>query len=190
VDNATGTQEDRFRAIIRLLDYHHHHQTLTFLILDHERYARKLKHAAKEAKSIHHTKRYVTRPEYLRIWPNSFEFSNFSPTELAAGMSKVASLSDAAFSAKEVAACKSDPKPGAALNKLYLLKTGQEIPKLALTDVLVEGMMAPGCRRAIENRPIIQTLNRVAQLAAKNPFPTMLKTWERNQTSKHLGKKR
>lgn len=40
VDNATGTAEDRYRAILRLVDYLHHHQTFAFPILDNERYAR------------------------------------------------------------------------------------------------------------------------------------------------------
>ena len=34
VDVATGNKEDRFRAILRLIDYLHHHQTFTFLVLD------------------------------------------------------------------------------------------------------------------------------------------------------------
>ena len=53
VDVATGAKEDRFRAVIRLIDYLHYHQTFTFLILDNERYARKLRAEAQKAKSIH-----------------------------------------------------------------------------------------------------------------------------------------
>ena len=33
VNVATGNKEDRFRAILRLIDYLHYHQTITFLIL-------------------------------------------------------------------------------------------------------------------------------------------------------------
>jgi hypothetical protein len=90
VDSATGSKEDRFRAIIRLIDYLHHQQTLTFLILDNERYARKLKQASKDAKSIHHRRRYVTRPEYIRVWASTFEFDNFACYEIAAALTALA----------------------------------------------------------------------------------------------------
>ncbi len=88
VDVGPGWKEDRFRAIIRLLDYLHHHQTFTFLILDNERYARKLKAEAQKAKSIH-SRRYVTRPEYIKIWKRSFEFDNFSCTEIASVLTEM-----------------------------------------------------------------------------------------------------
>jgi hypothetical protein len=45
-------------------------------------------------------------------------------------------------------------------------------------------------RRKIESRPIIKTLERVARLAALNPFPTTYEIWEINQAFKHLGMKR
>ncbi len=68
VDNATGNKkQDRFRAILRLIDYLHHHQTFTFLILDNENYASNLKKEAKKAISIHSEQRSVTRPEYIQI---------------------------------------------------------------------------------------------------------------------------
>ncbi len=53
VDNATGSKQDMFRAILRLVDYLHHHQTLAYLILDNENYADKLKKEARSARSIH-----------------------------------------------------------------------------------------------------------------------------------------
>ena len=91
VDIATGgKREDRFRAIMRLIDYLHHHQTFAFLILDNERHARKLKSAANKMTSIHTDRRYITRPEYIRIWKRSFEFDNFSCTEIASALGEVA----------------------------------------------------------------------------------------------------
>jgi hypothetical protein len=121
VDNATGTKEDRFRAIMRLIDYLHYQQTLAFMILDNEGHAKRLKQASKDAKSIHHRRRYVTRPEYIRVWPDSFEFTNFSCGEIADAMTAVAA-SGVNFSAKEVRDCKKQPDPGAQLKKLYMQK--------------------------------------------------------------------
>ena len=61
VGTATGNKkDDRFRAIFRLIDYLHHHQIFTYLVLDNENYATKLKEEAKKAKSIHSDRRYVT----------------------------------------------------------------------------------------------------------------------------------
>ncbi len=189
VDTATGGKMDRYRAILRLVDYLHHHQTFAFLILDNENYAKRLKAEARKAKSIHHKRRHVTRPEYIKIWRTSFEFENFSATEIAVALSTQA-RGKPRFTRSEITTCKHDKNPGARLEELYNRKTGRDIAKLKLAALLVDGMLAIGSRRKIESRPIVQTLERVAALAARNPFPTMLDVWERNQASKFLGKKR
>ncbi len=188
IDNATGSKEDRYRAILRLVDYLHHHQTITFLILDNENYAKKLKKASRDAKSIH-SRRYITRPEYICIWKNSFEFDNFSCSEIAAAMSKLAQPK-AGFTVAEVIACKEGANPGACLERMYQEKTGYGLQKIKLSRILIEFMVSPESRRKLENRPIIQVLQRVARLAARNPFPTLHDSWEKNQASKYLGKKR
>ncbi len=108
---ATGSKKrDRFRAIIRLVDYLHHHQTFAFLILDNENYAADLKAKAKEAKSIHGSRRYVTRPEYIRIWKDSFEFDNFSCAEIAAALTELAQ-GVVEFSVSDVANAKKASPP-------------------------------------------------------------------------------
>ena len=189
VDNATGSREDQFRAIFRLVDYLHHHQTFTFLILDNENYARRLKNAAKKAKSIHRKRRYVTRWEYIKIWSQSFELDNFSATEIAAALNVVAQ-GRAYFTRSEVVTCIRNKKsPNASLRKLYERKTGGGLPKPKLAKQLVNGMLAKESRRKVNNRPIVKILERVIQLAARNPLPTMHDVWERNQFSKYLSKK-
>lgn len=189
VDFATGGKQDRFRAILRLIDYLHYHQTITFLILDNENYARKLQQEARKMKSIHHSRRYVTRPEYLRIWRSSFEFENFSCTEIAEAISEMAPA-NFSFSSREVIACKASSNAGACLNALFKGKVGKGLMKKKLSQLLAEQIFSPDSRRKIENRPIVRTLERVARLASFNPLPTMQETWEVNQASKYLGKKR
>jgi hypothetical protein len=83
-----------------------------------------------------------------------------------------------------------DPNPGSSLQKLYKDKAQYGLQKIKLSEILIEHMMSPDSRRRIENRPIIKVLERVARLAARNPFPTMHEIWEKNQASKFLGKKR
>lgn len=189
VDIATGGRTDRFRAILRLVDYLHYHQTITFLILDNENYANELKKQARKEKSNHHKKRYVTRPEYIRIWKYSFELDNFSATEIACALVKLCS-NRTHFSRNEVAACKQQDNPGAALSALYKNKTQYGLQKKKLVEILVRNMLSPSTKRKHENRPIIRVLEKVCTLATRNPFPTMYETWEKNQSSKFLGKKR
>lgn len=189
VDVATGGKDDRFRAILRLIDYLHHHQTFTFLVLDNERYVRKLKHAIQTAKSIHHHSRYVTRPEYLKVWRQSFEFDNFSDTELAAALNTLVPK-HAPIQRADVARCRIDSSPGAALKRMHQDRRGAGFNKVTLAVTLTEGMLQKSCRRNAATRPIVKVLERVVSLAVKNPFPVMRELWERNQASKYLGKKR
>ncbi len=189
VDNATGTRHDRFRAIIRLIDYLHYHQTFTFLILDNENYASRLKAAARDAKSIHADGRYVTRPEYIRIWKDSFEFDNFSCTEIAGALTELAD-GRARFVVSEVAGARKAPKSGSALKKLYRTKTNYGLKKIHLAEILVDTMMSARSRRKVENRPIVRTLKRVELLAARNHLPTTQRARDANQESRFLARRR
>ncbi|WP_319466464.1 hypothetical protein [uncultured Pseudodesulfovibrio sp.] len=186
VDNATGSKEDRFRAILRLVDYLHMHQTFTFLILDNENYAAKLKQNARRAKSIHGDRRHVTRAEYIKVWRDSFELDNFSATEIAKAMNSLANQD--LFKTKAIIECKILENPTNALSKLYKSTTGYGLNKIKLTEELVELMLSKNSRRNPENRPITKVLRRVIKLAVRNPFPSRHKTWEKNQLSKFLGK--
>jgi len=190
VDVATGAKrEDRFRAIFRLIDYLHHHQTIAFLILDNENHAARLKEESKKVKSIHNDQRYTTRLDYIRIWNIAFEFDNFSCTEIAKALTQLAQ-GYASFTSAEINNCKKDKNPGASLEKLYQSKACYGVQKTKLSEILIEMMLSPNTKRKIENRPIIRVLERVRHLAAMNPFPVRQEYWEINQASKYFGKKR
>nr|VFK26953.1 MAG: hypothetical protein BECKMB1821G_GA0114241_102426 [Candidatus Kentron sp. MB] len=181
VGTATGTKrEDRFRAIVRLIDYLHHHQTVTFLVLDNENNANKLKKLA-QRKSKHIDQRYVTRPEYIHIWEKSFEFDNFSCDEIATAMNQLAQ-DRAHFSSVEVGDCKKAENPGRELEELYRKQANYELPKVRLNEILIEYILSDSLHRKIEDRPIIQVLRQVADLAGRNPFPTSNESWEFNQS--------
>ena len=190
VGTATGRKKaDRFGAIIRLIDYLHHHQTFAFLILDNENYADRLKAKARKAHSIHGgDRRYVTRPEYIRVWKESFEFDNFSCTEITAALTELA-CGAAKFAVRDVAHARKTHNPGAALNSLYEKKANYGLQKVKLARILVDTMISPTARRNIETRPIIKTLNRVEILATRNHLPTTQRTRDANQTSKFLDRK-
>jgi hypothetical protein len=184
VDAATGTKEDRFRAILRLVDYLHHHQTITFLILDQEGYAKRLVIEANKAHSIHGP-RGVTRPDYIKVWDQSFEFDNFTDGELARGLNEQAG--QRVFSRRQLRACRREANAGAALKKLYASVTGAKLDKLSLGGGLVEQLLSTKPLHRISTRPLISTLERVAELAMRNPLPTMLDSWEKNQASSYFG---
>ena len=188
VDNATGTREDRFRAILRLVDYLHHHQTFALVLLDNENNASKLKQASRTANSTYGKRARVTRPEYIHVWKAAFELDNYSNTELARSLSLV-SQGRHLFTASEVAACRADKNPGAALSKLYKSAVQFSLPKLELADALVDIILSSDSRRSPETRPIVKVLARAVRLAALNPLPTRHQSWETNQASKYFAKK-
>ncbi|MBM9515292.1 hypothetical protein [Desulfogranum marinum] len=189
VDLATGNKkDDRFSAIFRLLDYLHSNQTISFLILDNENYASKLKEAAKKVKSIHSQYRYVTRNDYIKIWRDSFEFDNFSCTEIASAFNAI-SKGRATFSVSDIRDCKENSNSGSALKQLYRVKCSYGLPKIEFNEELVKLMLSPQSNKKVSNREIVKVLDRVIKLANLNHFPVMKRIKDKNQRSKYLGKK-
>ena len=186
VDNATGSKEDRFRAIFRLLDYLHHHQTITYVLLDDERFARKLKAEAKSAKSIHHAKRMVTRPDHIKVWNIAFEFDNFTDREIARALTRI-STRKCEFLSNDIAQLRANKGAGAALKRLYQDRAGIKLNKMKLMEALMDSLLSPTSRTKLKNRPIIGVLDKVSRLGARNPLPIRLELWERNQQSSYLG---
>jgi hypothetical protein len=189
VDNATGSKEDSYRAIFRLLDYLHHHQTITYIILDNERFARKLKAQAKSAKSIHYRNRMVTRPDHIKVWNIAFEFDNFTDSEIAKALVQISAGKCRACTG-DVTLCRKAKDAGAALKNLYQDRVASKLDKMKLMETLIETMLSPTCRTKLKNRPIIKTLEKVSRLGARNPLPLRLDWWEENQLSSYLGTRR
>ncbi|WBX94967.1 hypothetical protein [Pseudoxanthomonas mexicana] len=188
VDNATGTSEDRFRAILRLVDYLHHHQTFAFVVLDNENFASKLKRESATTRSTYGHRKRITRPEYIHVWKSAFELDNFSNSELARALIRV-SGERYRFTAAEIVSCRAAKNPGAALSKLYREATQFGLPKLQLADALVDTLLSDRSRRRAENRPIIKVLVRALKLAALNHLPTRQEAWTMNQASRLLARK-
>lgn len=187
VNNATGDKRaDKFRAIIRLVDYLHHQQTMTFLILDRENYAKKLKANVAKAKSLHGEERLAVPKEHIVLWKTALEFDNFSDIEIAKAMSDLAG-DNSTFKREDVKECRQSENAGKNLSNLYKAKIGYGLEKPKLAGVLAKTLLDPKTRRLPKNRPIIKILNKVRLRAARNPFPTRQDTWELNQQSYWLG---
>lgn len=188
VPNATGGKKDGYGAVLLLVDYLHHHQTLTFIILDNEAKASELKRRASVRKSLFGARSFVTRPEYIQVWKRSLEFDNFSDAELASAMNELAG-SIGSFRREQIAGCRSEKNPNAALGNLFAHQCGRDIDKLALADLLVAQMLSSDSPRRLENRPLVKTLRRVVNLAARNPLPVTESIWKSNQQSRIVAKK-
>ena len=183
VGNATGDKKrDRFRAILRLIDYLHHHQSLCFLILDNENYSSRLKEEAMNASSIHGIRNRATPEDRIHIWNQTVEFDNLDDIQLASALT-AASDSTATFTPGAVAVCRLSKKPGKAISDLYRNASNKDLPKLRLADEIVNIMLAAK-PDALAKHPIVDVLHRVANLAIRNPLPTMEEIWRSNQRSK------
>ena len=69
-------------------------------------------------KSIHRPRRYVTRPEHIKIWDKSFELDNFSPKEIATALGIMAQ-GKIRFSCQEISICiRNKGNPNKALKEL------------------------------------------------------------------------
>ena len=187
VNNATGAKRDRFRAIMRLIDYLHSHQTLVFLILDNENHAEYLQREAGKMRSIHHVSRNVTRTDYIKVWNHSFEFDNFSCTEIARALNQLAG-DQRLFAPKDLTISKADPNPGSALKRLYRERLdNRQLNKVKLAKTMIANMLLSNTGRRIENRPIVRTLNRVIRLAADNHLPMTQESSDLYQASELFG---
>lgn len=179
VDNATGNQAGS-GGIIRLIDYLHHHQIVSFVILDNENRAKKFEKDLLKARSIHNNQRYVTQRRYVKTLNNSFEFDNFSCEEIADALTKLAQ-DNVIFNSIEISDAKEDDKPGAALKSLYKEKVGSELEKIKLSGILIDTMMSLELSHKIEDRLIVKILNDVARLAVGNCLPIMQEIRDANQ---------
>lgn len=193
VDNAAGSKEAPFSALWRLVDYLHHHQTLAFVLLDNEGLAaRNVRAGLPRANSVHSRDRKATRRDQIKVWPTTFEFENFSDTELAGAMNALAGQT--LFARSDAAACRAAVRAGPqkgrkllTIDHLFADRTGVPIDKPALGLLLAEVLVDPSSRRRPENRPIVQFLQRVARKAVRNYQPVTHEDWVINQRSGYLG---
>ena len=150
VNNATGSKKrDRFRAIFRLIDYLHHHQTITFLILDNENNAGRLKDYAKKDKSLHGQTRNAIQHEHIQLWKVSLEFDNFSNTEIALALTQL-STGKGDFNLNEIKAARCAPNPGKSLSDLYTNKMNRGLNKPELAKYLQKSLLTQNPARPLK----------------------------------------
>lgn len=188
VANATGGKRlDRYNAILRLIDYLHDEQTMTFTILDREGYAEKLLNGFGKKRSIHGQARLVAGKDQIFLWDKSLEFDNFTDQELAKALEKIDG-NEYNFSSNDVKKARECPKDsGRMFTKLYEEKTSKELCKTKLASLLSEYLFSPTALRSIENRKLVTLLKKVTRIANGNAYPILNESWQQNQTSVWLG---
>ncbi len=193
VDNAAGGKEAPFSALWRLVDYLHHHQTLALVLLDNEGLAaRNVGTGLPKANSVHSVDRKATRPDHIKLWRTSFELENFSNTEIAEALNRIAGQK--LFGHGDVAVCRKVVQAGPikgqklwTIDRLFEERTDGLLDKPRLGMILIDIMMDPRARRKPDNRPITKFLMRVARKASLNFQPVTQEDWESNQRSGYLG---
>ena len=183
VDNATGGKRDRFGGIIRLIDYLHEHQTVTFLILDNENRAKTLQKRLGKEHSIHDRRRHVTKKELIEILDNSFEFDNFSRNEIAVALTELAP-DNITFSEEDVAHPEGSLNHGSSLGSVYKKKANCGLNKIKLAKILIDKALISG---SIANTKIIKILNKVKEIVSDNYLPVCQAMREINLNSGYYG---
>ena len=172
--------------MVRLIDYLHSRHTHTFLVLDNENRASTLKKALASRTSIHFPDRLVTSRNWVKIWNHSFEFDNFSRTEILNALEAITN-NEVGFSMTEITSVKDGELN---LESFFSERTGKRLDKPELTHALLEEMFSQNSRRRIENRPIIKVLSRVIELAARDDLPDSHQSWWAYQSAGRFGTKK
>ncbi len=183
---------DRYGALERFIDDYHYRQTIVFVVLDKEGRVPEIKKRLIQAPSKYYPRRTVTKDEYIHVWDKNIEFDNFSHDEIAQAMTEL-SEGRYIFGANEIADCEDhltargcDP-----LSKLFKEKLSYDLSKSKLLKILFEfiishpenGFNADGKAK----RPVVQVMQKVIELAARNYQPVTLDTWLKNQESGYFG---
>lgn len=193
IDEFTGDKRvDAYGALEKLVDDYHARQTIVFIVLDNENRAKTVREKLLKARSRIVPKRMLTKPEYVRMWDRTFEFDNFSDSELATAMSK---LSDGRyqFTTEEVAECrvKWDARKRDHLSELYAEKLHYGLNKKALVASLIDAVIADRQNEVPKDqepkRPIVALVKELVRLAVLNHQPDSEDLWLENQQSGYLG---
>lgn len=193
VGGFTGKKSiDRYGALEKFIDAYHYRQTIVFLVLDKECRVPEIKKRLIQSCSKYYPKRTVTKDEYIHVWGKNVELDNFSHDEIAQAMTELCERKYV-FQSNEIADCEKrlDAKEGDPLSKLYKKKLNYDLPKPKLLEILFGFIIsypenefnADGKAK----RPVVQVMQKVIELAAKNYQPVTLSTWLKNQESGYFG---
>ncbi len=190
IDEFAGKKKDREGGgkLTRFIDFHHHLQTVVYVILDNENAAHKVREKLLHARSRYpDSHRFVTKGDYVFLWERNFEFDNFSDLEIADALS-ILVTAPRLFSETDIRTRRENfGKPGYQIEKLFRSKTNRGLNKRQLakhlTELVVEKL---GKSRTYEPPKMVAKLWEITKLAATNYQPSRRETWLENQQSGFL----
>lgn len=196
VDNFTGEKrgstKDKYGALERFIDAYHHRQTIVFIVLDNEKRVPNIKKKLTKAPSKYYRKRKVTKDEYIHVWNNNIEFDNFSHEEIAQAMTILGKY-EYSFQPNEIEHCehRNSHRKRDTLSELFEEKLKHGLVKPKLLELLFQFIIS-NQENEFEltgkgKRPVVQLMQKIIKLAARNYQPTTLRSWKETQESGYLG---
>lgn len=182
----TGAKRrERYGALEKVVEELHLSQTVVFVVLDNEGDAVAVRERLASKPSLYAPKRTVIRREFIHVWRRSIELDNFTPEEIAAGLSHI-SEDRYRFSAAEVEeVAAAFGRQGDPISRLFTSKVHYDLPKPVLLSHLIENL--PVDDPETSKRPLLVLLHQIVEIAALNHRPTFVDTWFENQESGYLG---
>ena len=182
----TGAKKrERYGALEKVIEELHLTQTVVFVVLDNEGGASDVRKRLAEKPSRYSPKRTVIRRELIHIWKHNIELDNFTPDEIAAGLTLTAE-SRYEFTAGEVSTAAAEfGRSGDAISRLFADKVRYDLPKPKLLCHLIDRL--PIEKEETRQRPLLVLLHEIATIAALNHRPVFVDTWYENQESGYLG---
>ena len=183
---------DRYGALERFIDDYHYRQTIVFVVLDKEGRAPKIRERLIRVRSKYYLKRTVTKDEYIHLWDKNIEYDNFSHDEIARAMTELCE-GRYLFKAGEITDCQKRfaAKEGDPLSKLFREELTYDLSKPKLLRILF-GFIISHPKNEFDTdgkakRPVVQVMQRIIKLAARNYQPVTLDVWRKNQESGYFG---
>ncbi len=195
--NLKSIGEFNSKKIERFIDHFHDLQTVVYFVLDNENNSSRTRDTLVKKQSQYIKNLTITKNEFFTIWNMNIEFDNFTDKEIASAMTKLCKNREV-FSESEIKKCRDDfgtgPDP---ISRLYKEKLNYGLEKPKLLEILFE-LIEENYKISIggveKNRPVIDVIDTVRNLAIKNYQPHSLDTWTKNQNSgwlrdSYIGKK-
>lgn len=191
VGNFTGQKgKDKYGALARFIDDHHHRGTFVYVILDREGGGDKVKDKLIKKQSAYYPKRTITKEEYFCIWEKNIEFDNFSGAEIAYALTELCGQRYL-FTAEDISIIKSDfSHKGDILSELYFEKTEYHLNKPELLKIMCDGIINNADNEFIDGmpqHPIINIIKNIIELANMNYLPVNDDIWRKNQSTGYWG---
>jgi len=184
--NLKSIGEFNSRKIERFIDHYHDLQTVVYFVLDNENNSLRTRDTLVGKQSQYIENLTITKKEFFTIWNTNVEFDNFTDKEIADAMTELCT-NRYTFNESEIQKCRIDFGTGRdPLSRLYEQKLNYGLEKPKLLEILFDYIQSnykiiiDGIEK---NRPILDVIEDITNLAIRNYQPYSLSAWTENQNS-------